>query len=115
MLAAVWDGKFVVWLYPASVFFDKELTNKTKRVKDISVDIGKNPHIATFFEKTCTIRRTDGALLTTSVTLYPLMLYEYCERGDYEKAVRLCRFVKDPTLWACLASAAIDGNELNTA
>jgi hypothetical protein len=43
------------------------------------------------------------------------MLYEFCEKGEWEKAIRLCRFVKDSTLWACLAALSTDGNELNTA
>ncbi|PRP82583.1 hypothetical protein PROFUN_04888 [Planoprotostelium fungivorum] len=115
MLAAIVDGAFVVWLYPNCVFFDKDLTYTTRTQKENTLDFGKDPHITSFFGKTCTVRRTDGASLTTSVTIYPLMLYEYCEKGDYEKAVRLCRFVKNHVLWATLAAAAVDGNDLNTA
>ncbi len=34
MLAAILDGRFVVWLYPNAVFFDKDLANLTKTVRD---------------------------------------------------------------------------------
>jgi intraflagellar transport protein 80 len=43
------------------------------------------------------------------------MLYENIERADFEKAIRLCRFVKEHTLWACLAAMSIYCRELNTA
>jgi len=62
----------------------------------------------------CTVRRLDGALATLSISPYPKMLYEYVDRNDFEKAIRLCRFVKEPTLWACLAAMAIYCRELNT-
>lgn len=34
MLAAIIDGNFTVWLYPAAVFFDKDLIALTKTGKD---------------------------------------------------------------------------------
>ena len=34
MLAAIVDGNFVVWLYPNSIFFDKDLTNSTRSARD---------------------------------------------------------------------------------
>ncbi len=80
-----------------------------------SSEFGKNPHLVHFLGKACTVRRTDGTLVTTPVSPYPLLLFEYREKNDWESCVRLCRFVQDRELWACLASMAIDGNELNTA
>eukprot|EP01119_Soliformovum_irregulare_P002458 TRINITY_DN12704_c0_g1_i1.p1 TRINITY_DN12704_c0_g1~~TRINITY_DN12704_c0_g1_i1.p1 ORF type:complete len:529 (-),score=125.67 TRINITY_DN12704_c0_g1_i1:3-1562(-) len=115
MLAAVSDGKFLVWLYPNSVFFDKALTTATRSMRDASTELGTNPQIVDFFGKTCVVRRTDGALISFSVTPYPLMLYAFEEKGDWNSSIRLCRFVKDHTLWACLAAMAVDSNDLNTA
>ena len=63
----------------------------------------------------CTIRRLDGSLATLSVSPYPSMLYEQVDKADFEKAIRLCRFVKENTLWACLAAMSIYCRELNTA
>jgi hypothetical protein len=37
------------------------------------------------------------------------------DQGNWEQGIRLCRFVKDPPLWACLAAMAINGRELNAA
>ena len=62
----------------------------------------------------CEVRRLDGGLATLSVSPYPRVLYEHMEKPDFEKAIRLCRFVKEQTLWACLAAMAIDCRELNT-
>lgn len=42
------------------------------------------------------------------------MLYEHVDKADFEKAIRLCRFVKENTLWACLAAMSIYCRELNT-
>jgi intraflagellar transport protein 80 len=42
------------------------------------------------------------------------MLYEHVDKADFEKAIRMCRFVKEHTLWACLAAMSIYCRELNT-
>jgi len=42
-------------------------------------------------------------------------LFEACERGKWEKAIKLCRFVKESTLWASLAGLSLQFKELNTA
>lgn len=62
----------------------------------------------------CTVRRLDGALATLSISPYPKMLYEHVDKADFEKAIRICRFVKENTLWACLAAMSIYCRELNT-
>jgi intraflagellar transport protein 80 len=43
------------------------------------------------------------------------MLYEFVSGSRWEEAVRLCRFVKRETLWACLAAMALHGRHLETA
>ena len=62
----------------------------------------------------CTVRRLDGALATLAVSAYPKVLYEHIDKANFELAIRLCRFVKESTLWACLAAMAIYCRELNT-
>jgi len=42
------------------------------------------------------------------------MLYEHIEKLDFETVIRLCRFVNESTLWACLAAMSIYCRELNT-
>jgi len=36
-------------------------------------------------------------------------------RGRWDDAVRLCRFVKDNSLWACLAAMSAYAKDLSTA
>merc|ERR1711988_1875860 len=61
------------------------------------------------------VRRSDGAIVTFSVSPYPAMLERFCSAADWEPALRLCRYVKSSQLWACLAAMAICGKELHTA
>ena len=46
---------------------------------------------------------------------YPVVLSEHVARGEWEKAMLLCRHVKEGMVWACLATMAIAEKELNTA
>jgi len=61
-----------------------------------------------------TAMRLDGGVATLAISPYPKTLYEYVDKADFEKAIRLCRFVKESTLWACLAAMSIYCRELNT-
>lgn len=53
-------------------------------------------------------------MATLGISPYPKMLYEHVDKTDFEKAIRMCRFVKEQTLWACLAAMSIYCRELNT-
>jgi intraflagellar transport protein 80 len=53
-------------------------------------------------------------MATLSISPYPKILYEQVDKADFEKSIRLCRFVKEQTLWACLAAMSIYCRELNT-
>jgi intraflagellar transport protein 80 len=68
-----------------------------------------------FFGAQITIRRKDGGLVNVAISPYPSILFEFCEKQRWEKAIRLCRFVKEQTLWACLAAVSLNSRELNTA
>jgi intraflagellar transport protein 80 len=113
MLSAIMDGKLVVWYYPNVVFVDRDLVNKTKFVKESS-DFGKDPQILHFHGTNVTIRRSDGAQLVAAVSPYPTALYGIVQRNMWEQAIQLCRYVKDSTLWACLAVMALADKELST-
>ena len=106
-------------------------------------EFSKNPRILTFTGSHCTLRRSDGAIITTryeqvftcrvthvfshtqtllsilpgSVSPFPAMLHGVRDRGQrsLEPSVRLCRFVKDPALWAVLAGTAAEARDLGTA
>ena len=57
-------------------------------------EFGKNPQIVDFLGNHITIRRADGALVSTGISPYPAMLHDLVNSGRWEDAVRLCRFVK---------------------
>lgn len=114
MLSALMDRQFAVWYYPQGMLVDRDLMVRTKVSKDGS-EYGKRAEIVLFSENMCSIRRADGAMLSASVSPFPSVLFHHASRGEWEQAIRLCRFVKDDALWGCLAGMAINGRELNTA
>jgi len=77
-------------------------------------DAGKYAQIIAFYGSNCLIRKADGADLAMVTTPYPLVLYQHYEKGQWEQAVRLCRYVKSPELWASLAAMAINSRALDT-
>ena len=97
MLAALSDGSLKTWFYPNAVYVDKDLMNKAMSLKDAS-DIGKLATITQFNGNIVTVRRLDGSLGTLGISPYPKMLYEHVDKTDFEKAIRMCRFVKEQTL-----------------
>ncbi|KAJ9526633.1 hypothetical protein QJQ45_017601 [Haematococcus lacustris] len=114
MLAAMVDQKLTVWYYPMEVYCDKELLSKARYVKGDG-DFGKASHIQYFSGSKALIRRSDGVLVSVATSPYPLALYDLVKTGQWDKATRLCRFIKDPSMWASLAAVAMAQKELNTA
>lgn len=113
-LAALADGRLLVWYYPNVVYVDRELLPAT-RLSSEAAELGKLPCITSFVGARLTVRRVDGALLTLGVPPFPMLLYEFSSGQRWEEAVRLCRFIKSEQLWACLAAMAIAGKSLETA
>jgi len=113
MLIALIDEKLVVYTYPSVVFVDKDLLPKTLQHKTCP-DAGKYAQIVTFYGAHCVIRKADGADLAMVTMPYPQLLYQHYEKGQWEQAVRLCRYVKLPELWASLAAMAIHARALDT-
>jgi len=113
MLIALIDEKLVVYIYPSVCFVDKDLLPKTLQSKSCN-DAGKYAQIISFYGSHCIIRKADGADLATVTTPYPQLLYQHFEKGQWEQAVRLCRYVKSPELWASLAAMAIHARALET-
>jgi len=113
-LAAIADGRLVSWYYPNAIYVDKDLMESTKVVKELN-EIGQMAQMVSFFGSQIVIRRKDGGLVNVSISPYPSILFEFCDKQKWNKAVRLCRFVKEQTLWACLAAISLNSKELNTA
>ena len=45
---------------------------------------------------------------------FPVLLHNY-KSGSLESGLRLCRFVKDPAMWAVLSGMAAEARDLNIA
>nr|XP_009666819.1 PREDICTED: intraflagellar transport protein 80 homolog isoform X2 [Struthio camelus australis] len=114
ILCGIQDTRFTVWYYPNTVYVDKDLLPKTLYEKDAS-EFSKNPQIVHFVGNQITIRRADGSLIHLNISPYPAILHEYVSSSKWEDAVRLCRFVKDQTMWACLAAMAVANKDMATA
>ncbi|KAL7842751.1 hypothetical protein SRHO_G00244400 [Serrasalmus rhombeus] len=114
ILCGIQDSQFAVWYYPSAVCVDKDLLPKTLFTKDGS-EFSRTPHILNYVGTQVTVRRADGSLVYSSVSSYPTLLHEYTGSARWEDALRLCRFAKDQTLWACLAGMALANRELTTA
>lgn len=115
ILAACSDSKLIVWYYPNVVYVDKDLLNLTKAVQEVA-NFGKTPQLVNFVQTTVTVRRTDGAYQTSSVSPFPAQLFKFGRQNQWERCTRLCRYVRnDNTLWACLAAMAIHKGQLDTA
>ncbi|KAM7413006.1 hypothetical protein PAMA_020407 [Pampus argenteus] len=114
ILCGIQDNQFTVWYYPSVVFTDKELLPKTLYIKDGS-EFSRALNILSYVGTKVTLRQGDGSLVYSSVPPYPALLHEYSTSARWEDALRLCRFAKDQSLWACLAGMAMANRELNTA
>ncbi|VDN28090.1 unnamed protein product [Gongylonema pulchrum] len=93
MLAGLQDNHLVVWLYPSSVFVDRDMLQKTIFEKD-DIDLGKAPNLLTFVGNHVSARRSDGALIPCSITPFPAALCAHIAASRWDQAIRLCRHIK---------------------
>ncbi|XP_047130740.2 intraflagellar transport protein 80 homolog isoform X1 [Hydra vulgaris] len=114
ILATVSDHKLFVWYNPGVVYVDSDLMKMTI-LETEPAEFGRDIQLLNFVGTYCTMRRGDGALCSTSVSPYPAFLHKFVNKNSWNEAIRLCRFVKDKTLWACLAGFAALHKDLNTA
>ncbi|NXM92007.1 IFT80 protein, partial [Oenanthe oenanthe] len=114
ILCGIQDSRFTVWYYPNTVYVDKDLLPKTLYEKDAS-EFSKSPQIVSFVGSQVTIRRADGSLVHLHIPPYAAILHEHVGAARWQDGLRLCRFVKDQTLWACLAAMAVANKDMTTA
>ena len=114
MLCAVADGRLSVWAYPQIAWTDKDLLPTTLTVKD-ATDLGKLSKIVSFRGSNIVVRRADGAFITTNISPYPGMLFDFATNARWYEALKLCRFVEDPPCWATLAGIAVNAGNLDVA
>mmetsp|Transcript_9747 Transcript_9747/g.36287 ORF Transcript_9747/g.36287 Transcript_9747/m.36287 type:complete len:855 (-) Transcript_9747:37-2601(-) len=114
MLVACSDQKLTVWYYPLMFYVDKDLLPKVRATKE-QMDLGKSGRIESFVENRVVVRKLNGARVTINVSPYPKSLYQLQQEEKWSSAIRLCRFVREYTLWACLAGMSIKAGHLQTA
>lgn len=116
ILCGICDSKLHFWLLPDIVFEDPDLLPKTTQIisKEISPS-GKKTTIESFNGTVVKTKKWDGTIAHFSVSPFPIKLHELLFAKQWESAIRLCRFVKEPTLWAMLAGASIRHGDLKTA
>merc|ERR1719386_5886 len=113
MLIGLSDQKLLTWLYPATVFIDKDLLPLTV-LSQSAQEAGKYAELLSFSGAHVTLRRADGSQLAMYVSPYPVVLYKMHDKGHWDKAIRLCRYIKSPELWATVAAMSMHVRELNT-
>ena len=113
-LACFSDGKLIIWGYPNCAYIDKDILEHSKQVTECS-NIGRFPTILSYIGNLVEVRKMDG---TTNVVIGGMnvsVLYHFIEKSQWNEAVRLCRFIKDPMLWGCLSGMSLAHRELDTA
>ena len=114
ILTSISDSKLNTYFYPNVVYVDKNLFEDTSSSKESS-ELGRLPQIINYSGSQVTVRRKDGGIVMVGVSPYPTLLFDFCEKGKWEKVLKLCRFVKEPLLWACLAAISLKVKQLDTA
>ncbi|KAL0273596.1 UNVERIFIED_CONTAM: hypothetical protein PYX00_006229 [Menopon gallinae] len=114
ILAGAQDSMLTVWLFPTALYIDKSILRRTTLFKDLS-ESGRSLSLVSYGGNQISLRRVDGAMINSSLPPYYTILHEFVSFKKWEGALRLCRFVNDETLWACLACMACYSKELFTA
>lgn len=114
ILSSISDSKLNVYYYPNVVYIDSNLLEMTVNTKEV-VELGRLPQIINYSGAQVTIRRRDGGVVTVGNSPYPIILFDFCDKSKWDKAMKLCRFVKEPLLWACLAAISIKVKQFDAA
>ncbi|KAM7540316.1 hypothetical protein Aperf_G00000020954 [Anoplocephala perfoliata] len=105
-IAAIRQEKLTIWYYPTISQVDKELVDLTQEEKDILDGGGKYCSMNSFHDNQVTICRPEKTILSFSISPIPALLLTLISKNQWNQATQLCRNVKNPLLWACLAGLA---------
>ena len=114
ILTSISDSKLITYFYPNVVYIDTDLLEMTITSKEYP-ELGRMPQILNYSDSLVNVRRKDGGIVSLGISPYPTILFDFCEKGKLDKGLKLCRFVKEPLLWACLAAACLKFKDLDTA
>ena len=118
LVAASRGGEVTAWHCASAFFVDPDMITYTRSVTETPAR-GQGVVVELFDGNRATIRGGDGAVATTSVSsssaaFFPA-LHAHCAEKQWDRAIRLCRFVRDDALWATLATRAMAVDELESA
>lgn len=115
MLAAVADEKYYTWVYPNAIYLEKDILDGSRYEKDAS-DVGRNCQIQSFSGSFCNILKSDGSICSKTITPYAGILLNLLNFQDgLERALKLCRYVKDKVLWTAFSAICINYGEIQIA
>ncbi|CAF1477767.1 unnamed protein product [Adineta ricciae] len=114
MLSGFTDNKLHIWLYPAVVFIDSSLVNKTT-YKIESGDFGKNPTISDFLSCQLTVRKSTGALIQCALPIYYELCLDLLAANRAEEALQLCQYISDDSIYALIAVISLYNRDFDSA
>ncbi|KAE9411938.1 hypothetical protein Angca_006320, partial [Angiostrongylus cantonensis] len=114
MLIGVGDGRIILWPAVEIVFIDRSLLQRSITEKSIS-GLGKFPTLKGFTGSSVILRRSDGSLITSSISPFVSFLLRYTSQSKWDQAIRLCRHLKNDSMWAVLAGLSTAARNLYTA
>jgi intraflagellar transport protein 80 len=114
IISAAADLRIHCWYYPNAIYVDKELMNMCKLVKEDN-DIGRDGQIVSFYRNSINLKKKDGSQKIIASSPYPNMLLEYCNSNEWEKSIKLCRYIREEYLWAILAAISMNQRNIETA
>ncbi|XP_012262749.2 intraflagellar transport protein 80 homolog [Athalia rosae] len=115
IFAAMLNVTLSVWLCPNCVHYsDRKMIRKTRIDSDNS-EFGKQPSIASVHEGLITVRRGDGALVTSAYYTFFIGLHQHVMNNKWKDALSLCRIAQNEILWTCVAVLATEAKELDVA
>eukprot|EP00055_Hartaetosiga_balthica_P013780 m.72248 g.72248 ORF g.72248 m.72248 type:complete len:769 (+) comp8375_c0_seq1:61-2367(+) len=115
ILLTLQDAQPTLWLYPTCVFLDESLLPQTRVEPSSATTLGKAPTLLMLSSSVCVFKRADGAIVNVSIPPYLTLLHFHVAANAWQDAIRLCRFVKDESLWATFAVIATQRKELTSA
>lgn len=78
-------------------------------------EIGRDCTVTSFSGNVVQITKKNGTQVIINTSPYPSMLLQYCDSNDWEKAIKLCRYIKDKSLWAFVAAISLHHRNTETA
>lgn len=110
MYVGLHDASYSVWCCPGEASPDPTLIALTTMTFDTS-EFGRNVTIESF-ETNYIKFQSLGAIFTVPIKTSFNAIHNLIDNGNWTNALKLCRIVQHPTLWATLAAIASKQNQI---